>query len=290
MKPIRKSSKFILKTILRQGPILATVSRASQHGLVPNALQNRLPPLRRDLVLTVANGKKITYRATDSDPVGQILLWKGWDGFESEMSRLFFDRAKTARIILDVGANTGYYTLLGLSASDTSKVIAFEPNPDIKERLSQNIIMNGWVHRVEVRGEAVSEGDGNATLFIPPGESPTMTTLDANRGMIEVERTLNVPVVSLDSALGHLRDIDLVKIDVEGFELKTLMGMRTILQESKPTIFVECLYDANGDFPDISEFLSDYNYRFFHLRSDGPVAVQSIEPDVTRKSKNFLCI
>lgn len=98
---------------------------------------------------------------------------------------------------------------------------------------------------------------------------------------------IDVLVTTIDTVCSEDERVDLVKIDVEGFEDKVLEGMQRVLTTSAPDIIVEC--NPDGPFQSVETILAKFGYHFFHIRREGPVAVDKIVPSETGCYRNFLC-
>ena len=110
------------------------------------------------------------------DGIVPKLYFSGINGYESETAQVFIKFAKISNIIYDVGANTGYYSLLaGLFNSEQKKIIAFEPVPRIFNRLKKNININNTQITIEKMG--VANFNGKAHLNIPDGALPSSSSL-----------------------------------------------------------------------------------------------------------------
>lgn len=131
--------------------------------------------------------------------------------------------------VLDVGANLGYYALLFARAVGPDGIVeCFEPEPQNVETLTENIRANRLMERVRIHPVAVGETSGSVRL--DPGLN----------GVVNERGTLKVAVVRLDD-LDDLRDrpVDLLKIDVEGYEGPVLRGAARLLARDRPSLFVE---------------------------------------------------
>jgi FkbM family methyltransferase len=149
--------------------------------------------------------------------------------------------AKEARVVMDVGANAGIYSLVALASQPTATVHAFEPTPEIAARLRATAMLNSlkslYVHEV-----AVLNANGWATLKRFRGD------LGTNEGMNFVTRDVGassaerVPTTSLDQfCQDHSIDhIDLLKLDVQGHEFSALQGAEELIRAGRiDTIFME---------------------------------------------------
>jgi FkbM family methyltransferase len=159
--------------------------------------------------------------------------------------------AKGAKVILDVGANAGIYSLAALAVQRDATVHAFEPTPEIAARLRETAKLNG-LDRLHVHQMAVSSENGHATLRRFRGE------LETNEGMNFIRTDLNEPdaervqTVSLDRfcedhAISH---VDLLKLDIQGYEHKALTGARQLVMAGHiGTIFMELNWAKGAEVP-----------------------------------------
>ena len=137
--------------------------------------------------------------------------------------------------IIDLGANIGYYTILFCDAARAGRVHAFEPAPQTFGFLQKNIQWNG-LKNASLYQIAIGERDGEAELFIN----------GFNKGdnrLYESFGTKGVPVrvSKLDSVIPPGTKVDLIKMDIQGFEVHALRGMQRILHENHDLYIVaEC--------------------------------------------------
>lgn len=126
---------------------------------------------------------------------------------------------------LDAGANIGAYSLR--AAAKGMRVLAFEPDPDVRMDLLTNIAMNpSLAERITVSEYALGEKDGTATL----------TNEGAGSKVVE-GRGRQVSVRALDGF--DYQAIDLMKIDIEGYESNMIEGAQSTIRRTRPKIFVE---------------------------------------------------
>ncbi len=180
-----------------------------------------------------------------TDRIVLVMLAYGWDGFEQPMPDVFVALCRRADgTVIDVGANTGWYSLLACAVHPSLRVLAFEPYPPVAKMLKRNVTVNRRADRIEIRGQAVGRETGSATLFVPSNE----------HGLVETSSSLNpefkgaasgvaVDVTTLDEVvrLGKVTNVAIVKVDVEGFELDVLRGAVQLLRTQRPLMFIEVL-------------------------------------------------
>src|SRR5262249_1171183 len=149
--------------------------------------------------------------------------------------------AKGAKVILDVGANAGIYSLAALASQCDAIVHAFEPTPEIAARLRITANLNG-LHTLYIHEVGVSNDNGYATLVRCRGEFGT------NDGMNFICRDQSrfdgdvVKTVCLDWFCEYhsIEYIDLLKLDIQGHEYSALMGAERLIAAGRlGMIFME---------------------------------------------------
>ena len=132
--------------------------------------------------------------------------------------------------VLDIGANIGYYVLMEASQLRNGKIYALEPDPRNIELLRKNIELNNFQNKVKILPLAAS--DKNEIKAFHLGERTNVSSfLDRN----DVVNTINVKCVKLDD-LPFINDIDFIRMDIEGYEVKVLEGARNFLTTTQKPI------------------------------------------------------
>lgn len=167
-----------------------------------------------------------------------------WLGtYETNLQAAIQQMVKPGMIAYDVGANIGYVSLLlARVVGETGKVIAFEALPANIERLRANITLNGLEQRQRVQIV-------HAAVTTQPGPVRFLTHASTGMGKAEGsagrdddhEQKITIPGVSLDDFVYEQDNPppQVVKIDIEGGEVLALPGMRRVLAEARPLIFLE---------------------------------------------------
>jgi FkbM family methyltransferase len=158
--------------------------------------------------------------------------------FEPLVTRMFKSLVQNANVVLDVGANIGWYTLLasGLVGAD-GIVIAFEPNPLIAEQLRKSVALNGYAGRTSVRQEALAERNGSAVLARPTRVANYGNAFIVDSADRHVHECFDVGLTRLDDL--NLEHVDLIKIDCEGAEARVIEGGAETIARCRPIIISE---------------------------------------------------
>lgn len=193
-------------------------------------------------------------------------------------------------VALDVGANAGQTARRLLERFPGLHVYSFEPHPEALTKLQA---LAAREPSLEVIAAAASDGGGELELVLTPFNQHSTVTRAPRPG----ERTVNVATTRLDAFCMErgIRQVSLLKLDVEGHEIAALKGAMGLLNERRvDAILVECEFEQNaeqphGNFFDIHHLVAEHDYRvvafypggvdgngwqwgdvLYRLRSDGP--------------------
>jgi FkbM family methyltransferase len=148
--------------------------------------------------------------------------------YEREVTAWSLELMRTSPppLVVDVGANFGYYPLLfGLGCGSQS--LAYEPDPENRQWLANNVALNPGVE-CEVVPAAVGDRDGGVVAFSPARAGRSLWARVREGGAEpRVGEGTAVPLVTLDAELSRrgLAEVPLVLVDVEGFEDRVVAGM-----------------------------------------------------------------
>ena len=210
---------------------LAALGWPLPKALRPYADEYPKPSLRR------ARRHGIEFALDPSD----FVQWLTYMGAENDQRERLLGLAQRGMTVIDVGANIGDTLLsIGQRVGPQGKVIGFEANPETLKKCQANIALNAMT-QVGVEGVAL----GAAAGVLGFGRAASGNS-GADRFMPGGGGAITVPLITLDSYVSEavLDHIDLIKIDVEGFEMNVLRGADATLAKFRPVLFLE-LCDAN---------------------------------------------
>jgi FkbM family methyltransferase len=193
----------------------------------------------------LAQGQVVRARAQDGrrfelrfprDRGWEILCFTG--EFETGTTALLDQLLRPDDVVIDIGANLGWYaTLVGARCPD-GMCHAFEPSPDVFASLEWHCRTNAMSARVVLNRLALADRPGTATLHwsaqLPHGHA----SLSSQNGTLD--QGLDVPTTTIDRYLEErqLERVDLIKMDVEGAELLVLDGARELLARKTPPMWL----------------------------------------------------
>lgn len=251
-------------TALRQ---LAAVTRRLPPGLSMGLLRSLFPPGSKRCsfdVVTEMSGGTLLRVASESLVEWEVFFF---GAHEAYIVRLLERLTAPGHVVIDVGANVGTHALpLARKVGPDGLVVAVEPEPRVHERLLENISLNR-LQNVRALPRAITAKAGTRTLFTYAADSPNQMTSsltpDTRRPSVEVLcRTLDETVAELG-----LSRLDLVKIDVEGYEPEVLLGGAESIARHRPHLVFECVDEhwrrAGHEFRTTESFLQDLGYEIF---------------------------
>lgn len=181
-------------------------------------------------------------------------------------------RLLDAKTLFDVGANHGYYALQFVRALPTLQVHAFEPVPQTRATLDENLAMNGAGARVTVHQLGLGDAPGQLRFYVPREMSVNASA--ANVGDRPDALVVECEVTTVDAFVAKTGTRpDFIKCDVEGFELQVFQGAKATLASARPAVFAEMLrkWSARFDYHpnDIISLFDALGYACFALGRGG---------------------
>jgi FkbM family methyltransferase len=164
--------------------------------------------------------------------------------------------------VYDIGANIGFFSLLAAKlAGANGRVVAFEADPEIAQRLRENVGRNsGAVIRVEAKAVWSSAGEvsfARADVLESPDRGLGHVT-EAQHAQ-DKAATIRIPAVALDEYAAASGAPDFIKCDVEGAETEVFRGAQRLLEEKRPVILCEMHGEENRRA--VTEQLTRLGYR-----------------------------
>lgn len=195
-------------------------------------------------------------------------FYYGLNYMEKNDLSLFLSLAKHSTTILDIGANTGLFSVLSSISNKNAGIHAIEPYESNANRLIKNVELN-LCKNISIHRVAMGEKEGEIQFVFPAdGRISEVSSVNENfSSQVYKELTWvnrNVSITTLDNfrKKNNLR-IDLIKCDVETHEIAVFEGAKQTIREDRPTILFECYFsdDAKTYFDNL---LLENNY-FMYL-------------------------
>jgi FkbM family methyltransferase len=183
--------------------------------------------------------------------------------YEPAMEETLLSHLTHGNLFVDIGANEGYFTVIGSKAvGNEGRVISIEPQSRLEEVIKTNIKINSIINVTYVK-TAISDKAGTAEIYL------TSSTNTGASGLVQQTTRARskepIPTKKLSDILDANDIVDLMKIDVEGYEYESILGSKEIfLQRRVRAIALELhpqiLRRRGLTAMDIVNFLSECGY------------------------------
>jgi FkbM family methyltransferase len=271
------TAKNMLKKVRASQPFnyLATTTLKGLFAATGRQSEFVIKHLPRTGITTIPlpNGRALKLDSGGEDWIPTQLFWRGWQGYEPEVTPLFYRLARRARAVFDVGAHIGFFSLLAGLINPEVQVFAVEPLARIFKRLERNVALND-LKNVRCICAAAGATEGTAEFYFPDESAPVASSLRSDMLMATLPadsiRHVPVPVVTLDRVVAEHRvaQVSLLKLDTERTEHEVLAGCRDTLARDRPEIICEVWPDA-GNERQLEDLLRPLGYHFYQLLPEG---------------------
>lgn len=239
----------------------------------------------KELLTKTFSGLKIYLDPRDISVTPHLALDSIW---EYHITRAWLSVVGRNDVVMDIGANFGYFGALAAQVTErkNSKVIFFEANPQLIPYISKTLSVNWLNEQSVVENLAVADSERKVTLNILKDYigSSSLHSVDHIDGymhnkmhIVETETTVSVQATTIDAYCrkNKIGAVDLIKMDIEGFEDKAYDGMRkTIKASPNATLFIEFTkesYENPKQFYD--NMLEDFGYVYL-IDAQGKLTLQ----------------
>ena len=208
------------------------------------------------------------------------LFWNGVSDYEPISLDVWKKACKFSNVIIDIGANSGLFSLIAKSVNPKSKVYAFEPLEEFQSLIKQNIELNHY--DIKVIKNAVSNVAGLAEFYVPQQNqgniySSTLSIEHYQQHQDTKPIILQVNVTTLDDFVenNNIENIDLIKIDAEGHDLNILKGFINSLSYMQPDFLIEIQNENIGR--EVEKILVPKNYLYYAIDEiSKPMRIESL--------------
>ncbi len=199
-------------------------------------------------------------------------IWEPWN------VKLLRALLKPDDTIVEVGANFGYFTILGaVIVGHAGRVIAFEANPSLARLLSASVDINGLADRVDIRALAAADFTGELEFAVYEnylGDGHIGAILAARHAG---QSQLHVPADTLDNQLQRVADVRLLRLDAEGAEPAILRGASNLIARSPRLVILMEWGLATAGMTAELEALAAEGFGFHIVQHDGSLHEASID-------------
>lgn len=202
--------------------------------------------------------------------IQQQLFWYG--EYEKPLGTVLKNLLRDDTTFIDIGANIGYFSLLVAKSAPNGRIVAFEPVSYLFEALQKNIALN-YIRNIQPVKTAIGEKEEDRLIYLSARDNDGMSSLHKPENYSGINEI--VKVIPLDSwfAGSGFTKIDIIKIDVEGYELAVLQGMKEVLILFQPHILLELNPVTLSYFSltpeNVLSYISQLSYKPFIISESG---------------------
>ncbi len=234
-------------------------------------------------------GKQIKMVCLPYDITSVPFTFLDFGGYDREETRFLVEIVKEKDVVLDIGANLGWYTLNWLKTGKKVTVFSFEPLPQIYAKLVQNLTLNG-IPRKNAFNFGLADKNEDFDFFFDTKRcgASSMVNLRDTQDTAKVKCTLK----RLDDVFPGLKvkKLDLIKCDVEGAEKLVFEGGWETIKKYQPVVFSEILRKWSRKFDyhpnDVLKSFRDIGYDCYVI-DNGRIKKLPAVTEETRET-NFL--
>jgi len=219
--------------------------------------------------------------------------------YEPLETKVVNNEVKKGNVVLDLGANIGYYTLIFAKlVGEEGRVYAFEPDPDNFTLLKKNVEVNGYRNVVLVQ-RAIANKTSKMNLYLSADNKGDHRIYDPN----ERRKVIEIEAIKLDDYFRKYNGCpDFIKMDIQGAERLAIDGMSGLLHKTRrlklTTEFCPLMLESSGTRPeDYLKCLVSYGFEFYNINERKQkverVSVSGLLTLYSAEKKNYtnlLCI
>jgi FkbM family methyltransferase len=222
-------------------------------------------------------GHRVYVDTRDASIASHLMLEGRWEPW---VENILVPAIKPGMRFVDIGANFGYFTLLGAEMVGVSgHVYSFEANPLIFQKLVKSVSVNGFSERISLFNVAVHDESSPMEILFRHDASGGGCTDIAKGARPALGEVFPVQGEPLDTLLADIPKVDVIKIDVEGAEPKVLAGAKNLIARSRNlTIILE--FDTRRSMMQTpQEYLQDFEAQGFSIAIAEPQGLtQKLSP------------
>lgn len=267
----------------------------SRFNKIYSKIRSKIRGVLSPRIVKVTSKQKDTKQFYLNNPPYQLeteIYWQGFDKLKWEIkTRLLWSvLCRKSNTILDIGANSGIYSILAKVYNNEASVYAFEPQTNVYNVL----IKNNEINNFNIHCQQLALSDRNGTVPFYNYGNDTFGKNNTTAGSLNKswrkndQKSIIVQVDTLDSFINsqEVKNIDLIKIDVESYEPEVLEGYKNHINLHRPFIIIEIIGETTGK--KIEAFFEGKNYIYYNIDEVSGIS-ESIHLGIHEYYNYFLC-
>lgn len=229
--------------------------------IIPSLIKRFLKIINKEVF--IIKFKNIYLEININEPMDQLIFFK--NNYEDEQINYLINKIKTlgANIFLDIGCNSGLYSLIISKKFSKLKTLSFEPVKETFLKFKKNIKFNKKIKNIKIYNYGLSSKN---TMLLMKSLKRDNYIQQGGSGVVRknekiISNRLHTAVASFkkgDDIIHFKNKVIACKIDVEGHELEVLKGMINILKKNKLILQIE-IFDS--EYKKVNSFLKKIKYR-----------------------------
>lgn len=213
---------------------------------------------------------QMMYVDTRDNAMSPHLMMSGL--WEENITKAFRNLVKKGDTVMDIGANFGYFGMVaGIDVGDEGRVVFIEANPYLTPYIEKSAVVNGLMRRSEVVNVAISDKKGTATFNLIKNNWVSSGLVDVKElaktdGInYTLDEKIKVETTTVDDLRSrfNIKAVDVIKMDIEGYEDKAFTGMTETIKHS-PGLKLLLEFTPNR-YPEPKKFFADLAKTFSFL-------------------------
>jgi FkbM family methyltransferase len=197
--------------------------------------------------------------------------------WEQQVTDYLISNVKPSETIIEIGANVGYYTtLLAKLVGAGGRIYSYEANKDVYDLANLSLKMNELSKIVTIKNIAISDRKGVVEFSYLEPSAEANDIVNIGGGHISTENSIcsgekvkRVKAISLDEDLNDIKNVDWLRMDIEGSEILALKGAKRIIKSSPNLkIVMEWAPRMLKNYGNVSELIDEmhkYGFRFYKI-------------------------
>ena len=245
--------------------------------------------LAEDLIIQIYNFK--IFGSTKKNKTSYFLLKKCEFGDHHELNTIkkFSNRNKI--FFLDCGCNYGFYSFYTASLAKENIIISFEASKTTSEEFLKNLKINGFKN-IEFKNKAISDSDNIDVIF---NESENDWESSQAHNNFKIKEINNIKSIKIDSLINFYDFKEyktIIKLDIEGNEMKAIHGGLKFIEKNSPIIIIEIsqfLFNQQSKFEYVKNFLLNFDYSIY-TTNDKKISLDEIKIKLDQLTKRHKTI
>ncbi len=224
--------------------------------------------LEKDIILNIYNFK--VFGSINKNRTSYFLLKKCEFGDYKELSIIKKLSDKNKVLFIDCGSNYGFYSLYVASLHKEHKIISIEASRNTLEEFKKNLNLNN-LQNIYLYNNAISNNDMENIIF---NESNKDWESSLTHNEFEVYSKTNIQTIKIDTLVKD-HDLDdfkiIIKLDIEGNEMRALQGSINLIKRASPLIIIEFskyIFNRDDNIEYLKNFLFEYDYEIYNINNN----------------------